>query len=80
MLEVPSVRVETSDYSGIFGQRFDSAGTKPDGEFQVNTYTTNYQNRPAVAAAGNGTFVVVWSSDYQDGDSFGVFGQRFATQ
>ncbi len=47
-------------------------------EFAVNTYTTGYQARPAVATAPDGRFVVVWSSPSQDGDSFGVFGQRYS--
>ncbi len=46
-------------------------------EFQANTYTTGDQWRPAVAADSAGNFVMVWESVYQDGDSDGVFGQRF---
>ena len=46
-------------------------------EFAVNTYTTGQQGYPAVATAPDGRFVVVWSSESQDGDSFGVFGQRY---
>ncbi len=52
---------------------------KPLGrEFQVNTHTTDTQNRPSVAVDGAGNFVVVWNSLGQDGPSFGVFGQRFS--
>ncbi len=43
----------------------------------VNTYTTGDQNRPAVAADGQGRFIVVWASNGQDGDGTGVFGRRF---
>src|SRR5262249_3511343 len=47
-------------------------------EFQVNTHTTHYQIRPAVAADGAGNFVVVWQSFAQDTPlSWGVFGQRY---
>ena len=46
-------------------------------EFQVNSYTTNFQGIPAVASAGNGSFVVVWTSIGQDGSGSGVFGQRY---
>jgi hypothetical protein len=63
---------------GVFGQRFDSAGTKIGSEFQVNTYTTNYQDDPVVAADPSGNFVVAWQSYYQDGDGPGVFAQRFS--
>ncbi len=49
------------------------------GEFQVNTYTTQSQEYPAVATDPLGNFVVVWMSNGQDGSSWGVFGQRFAS-
>ena len=42
-------------------------------ELQVNTYTTNDQARPAVAADAAGNFVVVWDSVGQDGNGQGVF-------
>jgi len=47
------------------------------GEFQVNTHTTWDQADPDVAVAANGGFVVVWRSYGQDGNSNGIFGQRF---
>ena len=62
---------------GIFGQRFSSTGTPLGAEFRVNTYTTADQQRPSVAAPFGGTFVVVWTSDTQDGSGQGVFGQRY---
>src|SRR2546428_3957617 len=45
-------------------------------EFRINTYTTNVQGLPSVAAAPSG-FVVVWQSAYQDGSTYGIFGQRY---
>ena len=65
-----------SDY-GIFGQRFSPAGTPAGSEFQVNSYTTEMQYAPAIAADPAGNFVVVWSSYAQDGSEMGLFGQRF---
>jgi hypothetical protein len=62
---------------GIFGQRFNASAEKLGGEFQVNTYTTGYQGVPSVAVDQAGGFVVVWSSDGQDGEGKGVFGRRF---
>ena len=46
-------------------------------EFQVNTYTTGVQSRPAVAIDNIGEFVVTWSDEYQQNFSLGIFGQRF---
>ena len=39
----------------IFAQRFSAAGVPQGGEFQVNTYTTDRQNVPAVALARRAT-------------------------
>jgi hypothetical protein len=64
--------------SGIFAQRYASSGAPLGSEFRVNTYTTNNQKYPAVAADASGNFVVVWQSP-GDGSSYGVFGQRYAS-
>jgi hypothetical protein len=62
---------------GVYGQRFDSSGNKVGSEFQVNTWTTDYQAEPSITSLSNGGFVVVWESNRQDGSSWGVYGQRF---
>ena len=62
---------------GIYGQRFDATGAKIGSEFQVNTYTNSDQIEPAVSALTDGGFVVAWQSNGQDGDSYGIYGQRF---
>ena len=46
-------------------------------EFRVNSFTSNNQQYPAIAIDANGNFVVVWQSENQDGDSYGIYGQRF---
>jgi hypothetical protein len=46
-------------------------------EFQVNTRTSDDQKDAAIAADATGNFLVVWNSYRQDGDSGGIFGQRF---
>jgi hypothetical protein len=48
-------------------------------EFVVNTYTTNSQAQPAVARAGSGGFVIVWSSVGPDGDGGGIAGRRYSS-
>src|SRR5207244_3553566 len=55
-----------------------SSGTPLGPEFRVNTYTTNAQGYPSVAADPSGNFVVGWDSP-QDGSGYGVFGQRYAS-
>jgi hypothetical protein len=63
---------------GVFGRRFDSAGTPTGPEFPVNTYATGTQRRSSIASAADGSFTVVWT-DYggADGSGRGVFGRRF---
>lgn len=49
-------------------------------EFQVNTYTTNYQAYPSVASVPGVGFVVVWhslGSDLADTDGYGILAQRY---
>jgi hypothetical protein len=59
------------------------AGLVPLGaEFRVNTFTQGQQTlsaqtRQAVATDAAGDFVIVWSSQGQDGDGWGVYAQRY---
>jgi len=68
---------QDGDFYGIYGQRYDSSGAAAGVEFQVNSYTTQGQGGPAVAGLSDGSFVVTWSSDGQDGSSNGIYGQRY---
>jgi len=63
--------------SGIYAQRYDSAGVAQGGELLVNTTTANLQVQPAVAMAPNGDFVIAWTSNLQDGSQLGIYAQRF---
>ena len=64
------------DGVGIVLQRY-GADTAPVGTEQlVNTTTGSTQNSPAIAAAGDGTWVVTWSSPKQDGSDRGVYAQQ----
>jgi hypothetical protein len=71
------IPAQGSNERDVFGRRYESAGEPLGVEFRVNSYTTNHQQVPAVAAAGNDQFVVAWESAAQDGGSRGIFGQRF---
>lgn len=64
--------------AGVFGQRFDADGVAAGSEFQVNSTSTGNQSSPKVALSALGGFIVVWSSEEQDGSAEGVFGQRFS--
>jgi hypothetical protein len=69
---------QDGSYDGVFGQRYASTGAPLGSEFAVNTYTFSRQQNPRVALDGAANFVVVWDSKYQDGASYGIFGQRYA--
>jgi hypothetical protein len=56
-----------TDGRSIQGQRFAPGGAPDGSEFQVNSYTTGFQNSPVVTADGGTGFAVVW-------DSFGSSG------
>src|SRR5947207_6007786 len=48
-------------------------------EFHVNSFVTDAQQNPAVAADGDGDFVIAWQSAGQEGaGNFGIFAQRFS--
>ena len=70
----PSLPLDTSSTS-IQGQLFDSHGLRIGPQFQVNSYTTDYQRFPAVATFSQGGFVVVWHGRGISGDE--IFGQLF---
>ena len=75
-----SFGTDSSGYS-IQGQRYAADGSAVGGEFQVNTYTTDRQVRPAVAMDADGNFVVVWNSRGSfgtDSSDHSIQGQRYA--
>jgi hypothetical protein len=51
---------QDGSYQSVQGQRYDSSGLLLGEEFQINTDFTGGQYFPAVAAGGDGSFVVVW--------------------
>lgn len=72
------VSPQDGGYTNIFGQRFSASGVRLGTEFRVNSYSTGNQTAPAVASDSDGNFVVVWHSPAgNDGDGYGVFGQRY---
>ncbi|SFI18346.1 cadherin repeat domain-containing protein [Planctomicrobium piriforme] len=52
---------------GIYAQRYTSTGVYQGTEFRANAYTAQNQRTPAIAYDAVGGFMVVWSSENQDG-------------
>ncbi len=69
---------QDGDLDGVYGRRFNVQGAALGNEFRVNATTVNRQDRSDVAVDDNGDFVVVWRSDQQDGNTWGIYGQRFS--
>ena len=74
-----SYGTDTSGLS-IQGQLYDAFGTRVDGEFQVNSFTTSHQATSRLAMDAQGRFVVVWHSTGSygtDSSSHSTQGQRY---
>jgi len=63
---------------GIYGQRYKADGTRAGGEFRVNTTTTDAQSWPAIAATGDGGFVVAWLGSDTGTGAPGIWAQRWS--
>ena len=63
----------------VMGRRFTREGPA-DNAFEISTNRSSYKVHPAAAMAPDGSFVVVWESEGQDGHGAGIFGQRFDSQ
>lgn len=71
--------LQDGDGEGVFAQAFGPDGERLGDERRVNTTTRGTQHWPAVARVPTGDVVIAWESyDDQDGDSAGIFAQRFA--
>jgi hypothetical protein len=65
--------------TGIIGQRFAGDGSRIGGEFVVNAYTTGDQERPMIARAPSGSFVVTWDGPGADDTLTGVWARAFSS-
>jgi hypothetical protein len=73
-------RYDSTTYqTSVFGQRFDSAGTKLGGEVLLNTNSNDFDFGPAIGMDGAGGFVVAWSSYRGESSLFDVVAKRFTS-
>ncbi|MDZ4689197.1 MAG: cadherin domain-containing protein [Planctomycetaceae bacterium] len=66
-----------SGSADVYAQRYNAGGVAQGGEFLVNTHTTQAQWDSSVAMDADGDFVIAWRSYTQDGDSGGIYAQRY---
>jgi len=71
---------ETTNLDGngyaVAAKIFDNQGQEQGNEFQINTYTTSYQDTVQLIGLTDGNIIAVWESYYQDGNDNGVYGQK----
>ncbi|NET56021.1 MAG: filamentous hemagglutinin N-terminal domain-containing protein [Symploca sp. SIO2E6] len=70
---------QDTDQEGIYGRIFDANGVAQTGELSINTTTIDQQRAPTIAALTDGSFLVTWDSEEQDGSANTVIGRRFAS-
>ena len=63
----------------IAGQLYDQSGNKSGNEFVVNVFKNDGQLNPSVKTLFYGGFIVTWQSWAQDGNKYGIYGQKYAT-
>ncbi|WP_372832414.1 Ig-like domain-containing protein [Pontibacterium sp.] len=68
---------QDGDGYGVFAQRFDMDGNPDGDEFMVNSTVAYDQSEPKVAVQEDGSVIISWSSDRQDGSGEGIFAQRY---
>ena len=69
---------QNGDCQDVFGQLCNSRGELHGGELALNSYMADRQWYPDAAMAPDGTYVVVWTSENQDGSGYGIFGETGA--
>jgi hypothetical protein len=74
-----SFKQDGSGY-GMYGRIFNSDGTANTNEFQINTFTTDYQWFGDVDIFDDDSFIVAWCSWEQDGEDGGIYVQRFNSE
>lgn len=74
------------NFNGVYLQAYMSDGTASGTETLVNTRTTDFQQKAAMATEyDNAKLVIVWqdglnnSSATDDGDDYGIYGQAYST-
>jgi hypothetical protein len=62
---------------GVYARRYSSDAQPLVDEFRVNTVTAGAQRLSKVDIDRTGAFMIVWMSNGQDGDGYGIYAQRF---
>lgn len=67
--------------TSIWGQVIDESETPLQEPAKLSQSAGGFfRKQPVVARNGQGNFLLVWESEYQDGSQWGIFGRRFDAQ
>ena len=65
----------------IYAKHYNANGTplatSAPFDFKVNSYTSDIQSRPSITGLTGGGYVVVWNSQNQDGDGYGIYARIY---
>lgn len=67
----------TDGSTDVYARAYGDRGIALGDQIRVNSTVANDQKYTSVAMNASGGFVVTWSSQGQDGDGWGIYGQRF---
>ena len=68
-----------ADFRGVVFRRYSATGVPLGGEQLANVTEAGNQNNPVVAVQPDGTFMIAWESDGQDGSDATVIARFFAS-
>ncbi|ESQ91768.1 hypothetical protein ABAC460_05360 [Asticcacaulis sp. AC460] len=68
---------QDGDGYGIYAQRYNASGVVQGSEVHVSTAAADVQSWPAAVGMSDGSYVVIWHSNNQDGGAYGVYMQRY---
>lgn len=68
---------QDGDGYGVYARIYNSSGEPEGPEFPVNSTAFGHQDQPAVAAAADGSFIIIWRNFWDETGQNGIFGQRF---
>ena len=63
---------------GVYAKRYDSGGTDVSGEVLINATTADDQYQPDIDVLNDGSVIVTWTADAQDGSGSGIYSQVYA--
>ncbi|MFM9967368.1 MAG: putative Ig domain-containing protein, partial [Burkholderiales bacterium] len=68
---------QDGNLTDIYAQRYDATGAAIGSETRINSTRAGSQSQARIIALLDGSYVVTWHSQNQDGSGYGVYAQRY---